>query len=320
MDSAYGFTGKGSHGIDAHRGNAFVLAGITDTGKPILRPVQLNRKADTLHLPRAQKTKKRGIVSKSGAIAKGFGKAAIETLSNMLSIKGMLIAAATIGVAALAGPAVIPFMVAAGLLTGGVQMAKGYKSGNWEGVGAGLFTVGSSMLGSKFAPKTARNLSGEELRLASNTPGWLNQLPLPKLITGMIDGTKNQLRLVLGGKVTNPARPEQPTNIYQLVRENTRSNWKNFKQQAASMKESQTRFQGRIDEISQANPRLKETIQTTLGTDGKVLLNPTKTQSNNPQVQQALQQFAKEQPVICNVSSTIQSAGIGSDVAEKLLP
>jgi hypothetical protein len=316
MDSSYGLTGYGSHGLNSTQGNAFVLAGATDSGKPILLPVRLPQKADSIHLSSAKKESGKSFIGATAEVVKGFGKAGVDTIRNLLTVKGLLMTAGTIGLCAMVGPAIIPFLVAGGLLTGGAQMAKGAATGNWEGVGEGLFTAGTSMVGAKFAPKIARNAAGEELILSKSVSG---DAAKPGFLKSMLKGTANQVRLVLGGKVTNPANPQGNTTIYKLANESARNNWHTFKQQGASIKESGAKFNQRIDEISGANPKLQQTVKETLGTDGKVSLNPVKTQSTNPEVQGAIQQFAKEQPIAWNLSNTLKSGAIGSETIHKIV-
>lgn len=319
MDSSYGFNGPSLKGPGQNQGTGFLLAG-TESGKPVFIPVALPRGADSLQLSGARRPQKQGVFGAAVDVVKGFGKGAINTVKGLFSLKGMLITAGTIGLCALAGPAVIPFLVAAGVLTGGAQIAKGAATGNWEGVGEGLFTASTSMVGAKFAPKVARNLAGEELILSRSAQTG-QQAAKPGFLRGMLGGTANQLRLVFGGKVTNTANPQANTNIYKLTGENVKHNWNTFKKQGATAKESAAKFHTEVDDIIQADPKLQSALRNTLGADGSVKLNPIRTKSDNPQVRQAIQQFAGEQPIVWNLGNTLKSgnvsgAGLTSEITD----
>lgn len=314
MDSSLGFTGLGQQGSNPLKGTAFVLAS-TDSGKRILVPVNLPIGADSLQLSEAGPSRKKGVFRASIDVLKGIGKGAVNTVSGLLSVKGLLMTAATIGVSALVGPAIIPFLVAAGVFTGGLQIARGASSGNWEGVGEGIFTLGATMAGARFAPKVARNAAGEELILSGSARAAVQE-SRPGFLRGMFEGTWQQLRLVMGKKVINTSNPNTSTHIYKLASESGRNNWHTLKQQGVTGRESRMRFDAVVDNVVKGNARLKQALTDTLGTDGKVTLNPTRTQSVNPQVRQAVQQFAKEQPIAWNLSNTAESAGVlGSNIA-----
>lgn len=308
MDSSYGFNGPSLKGPGQNQGTGFLMMG-TESGKPVLIRVNLPKGADSLQLSGAKRPQKKGVLGAAVDVVKGFGKGAINTIKGLFSLKGILFSLGTMGLCALAGPAVIPFLVAAGVFAGGAQIAKGAATGNWEGVGEGLFTASTSMVGAKIAPKVARNLAGEELILSTSGKAG-QQAAKPGFLRGMLEGTANQLRLLFGGKVTQSSNPQASTNIYKMASENVKHNWNTFKQQGATAKESVTKFHTEMDKIVQADPKLQHAVRNMLGLDGKVKLNPTRTHSSNPQVRQAIQQFAKEQPFFWNISNTLKSGNL----------
>ncbi len=309
MDSSYGLPNSGVNSLNGINASNILVTG-SGSHKQAWIPMNLPEGTDSIQLA-GQRPRKKSVIGATFDVLKGIGKGAVNTVSSLLSVKGLLMTAGTIGVCALVGPPIIPFLVAAGVLTGGAQIAKGASSGNWENVGEGIFTLGTTMLGAKYAPTATRNAAGEQLVLSNSVKAGAKT---PGFIEGMFKGTWNQIRMVFGEKLVNPANPQARASVYKLAGENARHNWSTLSQQAANLKKSTANFNTRIDQIAQGNPKLQESMAETLGTHGKVSLSPTRTQSTNPQVQEAMQQFAKEQPVAWNLSNTKGTGAIlGAD-------
>ena len=172
------------------------------------------------------------------------------------------------------------------------------------------------MLGAKYAPTRSVNSAGEQLILSNSAKAGASE---SGFIGGMFKGTWNQMQMLFGKKLTNTSNPQANANIYTLARENAKHNWNTLTQQVSTSKNSMNAFETRIDQIAKGNPKLQESMAETLGTNGKVNLNPVRTESTNAQVQDAIQQFAKEQPIQWNLSQTTGSGLVlGADGAGSL--
>src|SRR5687767_10670713 len=97
--------------------------GINPNGTRIPREVLSSIGADKLDL-NAQGEEKKGF-SVLNAVGNFFKGAVVDTISGLFSTKGILMLGATAGAIALMGPAILPYLLGVGLVTGGVTAAKG---------------------------------------------------------------------------------------------------------------------------------------------------------------------------------------------------
>jgi hypothetical protein len=140
--------------------------------------------------------KSEGFIGKIKDFGKGIFKGAVNTITSLFSLKGLLLTLGSVALVAVAGPIAIPLLIAGGLTVGGMQIAKGVMSGDWEKAGEGTFTVGATLLGAKMGPKSYK-VNGTEYALAKNVKGTITPLNGK---SGIIETTVAQLKSLLPGK------------------------------------------------------------------------------------------------------------------------
>jgi hypothetical protein len=151
-----------------------------------------------------------------GGFFSGFMNGLKSSLKSLFSVKGLLMMGAIVALTVATGGAITPFLVAIGAGVGAFQMGQGLFKGDWEQMGRGAFTLGSTFLLSKVDYKTATHLpSGQKFAMsvgnskngfqaASKTPSILDNF---KLLAGHkmpgSQGGQQTIYQVLGNNVTH---------------------------------------------------------------------------------------------------------------------
>jgi hypothetical protein len=99
--------------------------------------------------PGAAPQKKGGVVN----FIKGIGKGAVNTITSLFTPQGLAIALGSAALLFVTAGAALPFLIAAGVIGGGITMGKGFASGDMEKAGEGFFGVGASLVGAKVSPR-----------------------------------------------------------------------------------------------------------------------------------------------------------------------
>jgi hypothetical protein len=145
-------------------------------------------------------------------------------LKSLCTPEGLLLVGGIIALNFMTCGAITPILFALGVGVGGYQMGKGIVKGDWEMMGAGAFTLGTTFLGAKFDFHNVKNAqTGEKFAMAvSQTPKGGITAP-SKATPGMMDN----FRLVGGQKMSGTQGGSQ--NIYQVGWSNMKYRWNNLR-------------------------------------------------------------------------------------------
>jgi hypothetical protein len=164
----------------------------------------------------------RGAITDFG---KGILKGAYEAVTGLFTVKGMLMAVGGLIAVAVIPAVAIPVLIAGGVAIGGTQIAKGLMSNDWEEAGKGTFTLGATVLGAKFGPKSIKGADDAEYALVKTSKkNGMTTASRPK---GMFSATWANIKTLFGSKMgkldkdgnimtTADGKLVEGKNIYQL--------------------------------------------------------------------------------------------------------
>lgn len=171
------------------------------TASPFSKPFVTGGSQDSLDLSgqHGEHKKSEGFVGAVKDFGKGIVKGAINTVTGLFTLKGMAMALGTLALVAVAPAVAIPLLVAGGVTMGGIQVAKGVSTGNWEQAGEGTFTLAATMLGAKAGPKSFKGSGGEKYAFVKTaTKDGVTTVSKP---TGFWGKTVANLKATFGGKL-----------------------------------------------------------------------------------------------------------------------
>lgn len=152
-----------------------------------------------------------------GGFLHGLKNAFDNTIKSIFTPQGILAIAAFIALNAMTGGALTPILFVAGIGFGGYQTGKGLLTGDWEQVGEGAFTLGTTYLGAKFDTKSIKHSKTDQkygMALSSTGKAGAEKA---------VPTTMDNLNLLRGKKMT--AADGSQKSMYKLMKENTQFNW-----------------------------------------------------------------------------------------------
>jgi hypothetical protein len=154
-----------------------------------------------------------------GGFLSGFFNGLKSSVKSLFSVKGLLMMGAIAALTIATGGAITPFLLALGAGVGMFQMGQGFMKGDWEQMGRGAFTLGSTAVLAKVDFKTATKYTpgakGEKFALAvgKSKQGYsaaANKTP----------GIMDNFRLLAGQKMQGSNGSQQ--SIYQVLGNNAK--------------------------------------------------------------------------------------------------
>lgn len=155
-----------------------------------------------------------------GGILGGIWNGLKNTVKGLFSLKGLLMVGGFLALNIMTGGALTPLMFVLGIGVGGYQLSKGLVHKDWEGMGQGIFTLGSTLIGAKFDMYTSKNAkTGENYAMALGRSKKDGATAASKRMPGIADN----FRLAAGYKMQGVQGGKQ--NIYQVARDNSVYYW-----------------------------------------------------------------------------------------------
>jgi hypothetical protein len=153
-----------------------------------------------------------------GGFFSGFLNGLKDSVQSLFSWKGLLMMGAIAGLAVATGGAIVPFLVALGGGVGLYQMGTGLLKGDWEEMGRGAFTLGSTALGAKVDFKSVSQLgTGNKFAMAVSS-AEKNGVAAAQ---GKTPGIFDNFRMLAGKKLPN-ANGNGSKSIYELLGSNAK--------------------------------------------------------------------------------------------------
>ena len=152
-----------------------------------------------------------------GGFFGGLWNGLTNTIKNLFTPDGLLMVGGFLALNFLTGGALTPIMFVLGGTIGTYQVGKGLATGDWEKMGQGAFTLGTTFLGAKFDFFTMKHKpSGEKFAMSLSTANKEGVATASKTMPGIADNFK----LTAGAKM--PGTMNSQKNIYQVGWDNAR--------------------------------------------------------------------------------------------------
>lgn len=218
--------------------------GSEGSSSPFSKPFASLEANDSLNISgHGEKKKSEGFLGAVKDFGKGIIKGGIETVTSLFTVNGLLMAAGAAAFVALAPAVAIPLLVAGGVTMGGIQIAKGVSSGDWEEAGKGTFTMGASVLGAKVAPKSFKGTGETKFGLIKTTKK--DGVVTTSTPTGFFDSTWANIKASFGGKLAKldkdgkvmlneEGKPLETKSIFGVGKENWKARFGKDKNQATT--------------------------------------------------------------------------------------
>lgn len=195
--SSYPVAGEAAQSANASNGIMGFLTGNEDTRKPEEKPE--NQKGPI------------------GGILGGLWNGLKNTVKSLFTPEGLLMIGGFLALNFLTGGALTPLMFVLGGTVGTYQVGKGLATGDWEKMGQGAFTLGTTFLGAKFDFFTMKHKpTGEKFAMSLSTANKQGVDVASKTMPGIADNFK----LVAGAKM--PGTLNNQKNVYQVGWDNAR--------------------------------------------------------------------------------------------------
>lgn len=155
-----------------------------------------------------------------GGVLGGMWNGLKNTIKTLFTPQGLLMVGGIIALNIMTCGAITPILFALGAVVGTYQVGKGLSKGDWEGVGQGAFTLGTTFLGAKFDFFNVKNKqTGEKFAMSLAETKNSDVATASKTMPTVMDN----FRLVGGQKMTGTKGGQQ--NIYQVGWDNMKYRW-----------------------------------------------------------------------------------------------
>lgn len=159
----------------------------------------------------------------AGGFLSGVWNGLKNTVQNLFTPQGLLMVGGFLALNFMTGGALTPLMFVLGGTVGTYQMGKGLATGDWEKMGQGAFTLGTTFLGAKFDFFTMKHRpTGEKFAMSLSTAQKDGVAAASKSMPGIVDN----FRLAGGAKMTGTMNSQK--NIYQVGWDNMRFRFNNW--------------------------------------------------------------------------------------------
>lgn len=155
-----------------------------------------------------------------GGLLGGIWNGLKNTIQTLCTPEGLLMVGGIIALNIMTGGAITPILFVLGATVGTYQVGKGLAKDDWEGVGQGVFTLGTTFLGAKFDFFNVKNKqTGEKFAMSVGEAKKTDVATASKTMPTVSDN----FRLVGGQKMTGNKGGQQ--NIYQVGWDNMKYRW-----------------------------------------------------------------------------------------------
>lgn len=276
------------------------------SSSPFSKPFATGGSHDSLSLSGqpGEHKKSQGFIGAAKDFGKGIIKGGLNAVTSLFTLQGMALALGTAALVAVAPAIAIPLLVAGGVTMGGMQVAKGASTGNWEQAGEGTFTLAATMLGAKVGPKSFKGANGEQYAFVKTaTKEGVTTISKP---TGFWGTTWANLKASFGGKlakldkdgnalITPDGKLAEGKNIYQLGKDSVTARFNSIK--AKSSGSAANSAEAAVDSA------VKTESTTTTAVDGAT--DAVKTDSLKPQTARERLLARKQQEELKNGTGKI---------------
>ncbi len=243
----------------------------SSSASPVSKPYATLGSQDVLSFSGQGKKKPQGVMGAITDFGKGIVKGAYNAVASLFTVQGMAMAVGSLIFVAVAPAVAVPLLATAGVVMGGKQIAEGATTGDWEKAGEGTFTLGATMLGAKFGPKTVKGAGDAEYSFVStSTKDGVTTASKP---TGILGNTWANIKAVFGGKMgkldkdgnimtTADGKLVDGKNIYQLTKEKFSKGNEKAAENSANASTASNAVSSRTSSTSTVAPKPKTTSST----------------------------------------------------------
>ena len=241
------------------------------SASPVSKPYATLDSQDVLSFSGQGKKKSQGVMGAVKDFGKGVVKGAYNAVASLFTVKGMAMAVGSLICVAVAPAVAVPLLATVGVVMGGKQIAEGATTGDWEKAGEGTFTLGATMLGAKFGPKTVKGAGDAEYSfVSSSTKDGVTTASKP---TGILGSAWANIKAVFGGKMgkldkdgnimtTADGKLVDGKNIYQLTKEKFSKSNENAADSSANASTASSTVNSSSSSMSTVAPKSKTTSST----------------------------------------------------------